>query len=490
MISPLQMASISKFCASSDGTHIYAEASGNPANPSVVFVHGMLLSGIVFDKLFSDSRMLDKLYLVRYDVRGHGRSGKPTVPSAYTSAMYADDFAAVAREFSLNNPVYVGWSAGAPVASDICTNIAPVPLGGVIAMSGALCVSGAAQTLKPKLVELFPKLFSSDTVTALNARVSFADAAFLDPENVSFSVKAAWIGSTVMQTPDIFKAIRGGHKPDQTKIAELGARGFPAMVIYGTEDQIQDGRIVAAHARPHFTNLEVLTIEGGSHSLFYDNLDETVESILPFCLRFSGKVNVADALKKLGGVSYNPVLYRTPSDSVDLQTLAIVSPLNSHLPTPDDPQIVEQLGQYLGGTVEIRLYERFPRGAHGQILIPSSSAKHYMVLNGMTPDDGAEDMFNDWYTDEHIPMLSAVPGWRSSSRFRLLSSSPSSSPPLYLALHEWASREAFGTSQFKAATNTPWRTRVVVEKVHKKERRLLEYLGTVKDLEEQRLKLQ
>jgi hypothetical protein len=77
-------------------------------------------------------------------------------------------------------------------------------------------------------------------------------------------------------------------------------------------------------------------------------------------------------------------------------------------------------------------------------------------------------------------MLSVVPGWRSSRRFRLLSASKH--PPRYLALHEWENREAFGTPEFKAATNTPWRTRVV-EQINM-ERHLLEYLGTVEESKE------
>ncbi|KAJ7817246.1 hypothetical protein B0H14DRAFT_2374140 [Mycena olivaceomarginata] len=102
-------AAVLKLLLSSDGTPIYAEASGNPANPSVVFAHGFALSGIVFDKLFSDPRMLEKLYLVRYDVRGHGRSGKPNSAEGYASSLYAADFAAVVAEFSLHMPVFVGW---------------------------------------------------------------------------------------------------------------------------------------------------------------------------------------------------------------------------------------------------------------------------------------------------------------------------------------------------------------------------------------------
>ncbi|KAJ7157794.1 hypothetical protein C8R46DRAFT_908803, partial [Mycena filopes] len=104
------------------------------------------------------------------------------------------------------------------------------------------------------------------------------------------------------------------------------------------------------------------------------------------------------------------------------------------------------------------------------IAIPTSPEKHFLVLNGMTPNESAEQTFNDWYTDEHIPMLSAVPGWRSSRRFQLLSAS--ASPPKYLALHEWESCNVFPTPKFKAATNTPWRTKVVVEQVNKKERYL------------------
>ncbi|KAJ7821547.1 Alpha/Beta hydrolase protein [Mycena olivaceomarginata] len=256
------------------GPPIYAEASGNPANPSVVFAHGFALSGIVFNKLFSDPRMLEKLYLVRYDVRGHGRSGKPNSAEGYASSLYAADFAAVAAEFSLHMPVLVGC--------DICSHISPVPPIGAIALGGALCVATAAPGA-PTQVRL------PDVVTALETHVEFINACFADLENMPFADKAAWIGSTVLQPPSVTTAISAGHKPDQTELVVLGAQGFPAMILYGTEDQIQDGAVAAAEARPYFTDLEVAAIEGGSHSVFYDSLDETVGHILVFCLRVNGQ---------------------------------------------------------------------------------------------------------------------------------------------------------------------------------------------------------
>jgi hypothetical protein len=173
------------------------------------------------------------------------------------------------------------------------------------------------------------------------------------------------------------------------------------------------------------------------------------------------------------------VVYGTVDNDTP-QVFGIFCAIDSQITLPECSEIGLLLGPSLGVNLDIRLYETLPFGA--RIIVPTSPEKHYMVLNGMTPDDIAEQAFNDWYAEEHIPMLRVVPGWRSSCRFRLLSAS--TDPPRYLALHEWENRDAFGTPEFKAATNTPWRTRVVVEQVKKKERHLFEYLGTVQELKE------
>ncbi|KAJ7350806.1 hypothetical protein DFH08DRAFT_958425 [Mycena albidolilacea] len=186
---------------------------------------------------------------------------------------------------------------------------------------------------------------------------------------------------------------------------------------------------------------------------------------------------VAETLRQLPG-SADPVVYRTAGDdTAGPRVLAIFCVVDSqHRP----PEIELLLQPALGQNLDIRIYEPLP--ASTQILVPTSRGKHYLVLNGMTPNDAAEQTFNDWYAQEHIPMLSVVPGWQSSVRFRLLSAS--TSPPRYLALHEWENRDAFDTAEFKAATNTPWRISVVVEQVNKKERHLLEYKGTIEELKQ------
>lgn len=105
---------------SEDGTAVYAEAVGSPSNPHVVFLHGFSLSTVVFDCIFYNPRYAEHFYLVRYDMRGHGRSGKPRAAEAYASQRFAQDFAAVAKAYNLKRPVFAGWSLGGTTESYKC----------------------------------------------------------------------------------------------------------------------------------------------------------------------------------------------------------------------------------------------------------------------------------------------------------------------------------------------------------------------------------
>ena len=64
-------------------------------------------------------------------------------------------------------------------------------------------------------------------------------------------------------------------------------------------------------------------------------------------------------------------------------------------------------------------------------------AKHvFVVLTNATP--GKEEAFNDWYTNQHIPDVLAIPGVVAAQRFTL-SADQRAAPPhpyKYLALYE------------------------------------------------------
>jgi len=90
----------------------------------------------------------------------------------------------------------------------------------------------------------------------------------------------------------------------------------------------------------------------------------------------------------------------------------------------------------------------------------------------MSVPDGSEDDLAAWYTEEHIPMLLAVPGWRRIRRFRLTRAldRPGPGEPDFLSVHELAGPEVLADPGYRAAVSTPWRDRVVASALRRERR--------------------
>jgi pimeloyl-ACP methyl ester carboxylesterase len=110
---------------SSDGTTIHTESAGDASKHALVFLHGIHLSGDVFDLFFEDARLLQNFHMVtegkssgstsltfcqiRYDFRGHGQTDKPEEAEKYGSVHQAEDFQAVCEAYQIKRPTLVGW---------------------------------------------------------------------------------------------------------------------------------------------------------------------------------------------------------------------------------------------------------------------------------------------------------------------------------------------------------------------------------------------
>jgi hypothetical protein len=88
---------------------------------------------------------------------------------------------------------------------------------------------------------------------------------------------------------------------------------------------------------------------------------------------------------------------------------------------------------------------------------PTDSPPATLLAVAMSVPPDAEADAEAWYTDEHIPMLMAVPGWRRIRRFRLVGGTG----PDLLSLHEIDGVSAFEQEGYRTAISTPWRDRVV-----------------------------
>lgn len=114
------------------------------------------------------------------------------------------------------------------------------------------------------------------------------------------------------------------------------------------------------------------------------------------------------------------------------------------------------------GTLDRREYELISDTG------PASDAPPPALLSvALSVPAGTEDDLDAWYTDEHIPLLMAVPGWRRVRRFRLVTGNG----PDYLSLHEVDGAEVLDQPGYRAAVSTPWRDHIVASAIGR-ERRL------------------
>jgi pimeloyl-ACP methyl ester carboxylesterase len=133
-----------------NGLDHYYEQTGE--GPPLVFIHGA----------FADCRIWDpqweyfsaKYHVLRYDLRGHGRTGRSDL-DRYSIDTYADDLASLVSALGIESPVICGLSWGGGIAQSFAIKYPDLLKGLVLAGASA----AMSITLGEKLLRyvLFPK---------------------------------------------------------------------------------------------------------------------------------------------------------------------------------------------------------------------------------------------------------------------------------------------------------------------------------------------
>src|SRR5690606_33616981 len=85
----------------------------------IVFIHGYSQSHECWDRQFADAALLRDFHLIAFDLRGHGKSGKPLQADAYRDPQrWADDVRTVIEASCARPPCLVGWSYAGRVIND------------------------------------------------------------------------------------------------------------------------------------------------------------------------------------------------------------------------------------------------------------------------------------------------------------------------------------------------------------------------------------
>ncbi|MEL6837775.1 MAG: 3-oxoadipate enol-lactonase [Pseudomonadota bacterium] len=97
------------------GVTLQAEVSGPTDGPPIVFAHSLGATLHLWDPVLP--HLPDGLRIIRYDLRGHGRSDVPDAP--YTMGQLVSDAAAVCDAANAHDALFVGISVGGMIAQGL-----------------------------------------------------------------------------------------------------------------------------------------------------------------------------------------------------------------------------------------------------------------------------------------------------------------------------------------------------------------------------------
>ncbi len=242
-----------------DGVPLAVVEEGNPALPSVVFIHGYRQSHLSWFAQFG-SLLSKHCHLVAYDLRGHGDSGAPWQSEAYDrSSVWAIDLARVIQATGTRRPLIVAWSFGGLVAMDYLRDV-----GSEIA--GLVLVGTTGQLLPdpPK-----PQSMPSPPMLAARAAAAQASADAVYGPQVDPQVRALLATASVRTGAFIDVATLGRAATLDNGDLLPKVRALPVTLVNGSEDPIVP-RPWIAQLKELLPDARVVELPGSGHAPFVD----------------------------------------------------------------------------------------------------------------------------------------------------------------------------------------------------------------------------
>ncbi|MEX1009050.1 MAG: alpha/beta hydrolase [Acidimicrobiia bacterium] len=230
-------AATSAFITTDDGVSLalsVTEAGSRDDAPALILVHGFGGAKEDFadhvDALARDHRV------VRFDLRGHGESGAPDAPSAYSLDRLAADVLSVADSLELDQFRMLGHSMGGMVARRVVL-ACPGRVEALVLMDTS---AGPPPGIDPELVSLGAEVARRDGMAALRQLLDevnpLGSAAHerVEAERPGFREYGDHKWSTLSPVMWSELAMEITRQPDQ--LAELAALTCPTLVLVGEED--------------------------------------------------------------------------------------------------------------------------------------------------------------------------------------------------------------------------------------------------------------
>lgn len=233
-----------------DGVEIYFEDHG--AGPPILLSHGYAATSRMWDGQIAAFR--DSHRVIAWDMRGHGNSGDPPEPAAYSQALSVDDMAAVLDAAGVGRAVVGGLS-----------------LGGVMSLAFHLAHPSRVGALM--LFDTGPGFRNPEARAAWNER-AMARAHELDEQGLA-ALRGG--GETRLGRHRSARGLAGAARGmlaqfDSRLIDALPTIRVPTLVLVGSEDR--DFLAAADYMAAKIAGAQKVVIAGAGHAA---NLDRPAE---------------------------------------------------------------------------------------------------------------------------------------------------------------------------------------------------------------------
>ena len=253
-----------------NGMNIYYESHGD--GEPLLLLHAGSLTADTWQPYLA--AFAEHFRVITPDLRGHGRSAKPTTAMSYR--LLADDIAAFARALGLHKPLIVGYSDGGQVALEIGMRHPD--------LAQALVVGAAWFKFSAAYREWVGDVVGDEH----SPQVDTARFAHKHPD------WEAWLQQ--LYGPDDWKPLLERMKPMWTTPLNYGPDDFaavvaPTLVLIGDRDELVPVEEAVEMARL-LTTAELAVVPGADHSAFFSAKVASFRSIvLDFLLRNRASTN-------------------------------------------------------------------------------------------------------------------------------------------------------------------------------------------------------
>ncbi len=237
-----------------NGSRLYYETAGE--RPALVFVHGFTLDTRMWDDQFK--HFAGRHRVIRYDVRGFGRSAVPTREPFSNHS----DLAALLDHLGVDSAHVCGLSMGGGITLDFALEY-PERTASAILIDSTL---GGFRDWSPEfraLIREFPGIVDSTEMLEAKRR-AWIDSALFAPALTRPNVAAA-LSAMVGDWSGWQWFNRANHlDPDPPPAARLGDLRCPVLALVG-ESGLRDFHYMAAKIEAEAPNARYLVIPGAGH---------------------------------------------------------------------------------------------------------------------------------------------------------------------------------------------------------------------------------